>query len=680
MPSRSPAAAPRTSIAPPPAASGAQPRLKARHGRSKSAPPEFVPFQHPKLVSAPPLGPGWIHEVKFDGYRMQVRIEGGQAQWRSRNGNDWTARFADMADLFAGLPDGILDGEVCVLDRQGRPDFSGLRSALGRRQAGTLVGNLVYFVFDILFLDDEDLTCLPLAERKVRLRQIIEPEGEPVSPRMRYVEVIDADPRQLFVTACEMGLEGIVSKRMDAAYRPGDRNDTWVKAKCRPAQEVVIGGWKMNGAKFRSLMAGVWEGDKLRYVGSVHTGYSQGNTGELVPRLRAAEAAASPFGLGDPPRKSSEIHWTRPELVARIEFEGWTPDGKVRQASYKGLREDKPVAEVVEEDPAPPPNAAIVVSRPAPAPKKRPSARGPEFQLSHEDKVLWPGTADHPAITKSDLGAYYAEAADWILPYVRGRPCTVLLAPDGIHGELFFQRHEGQKMGGLRDAAAVTHVDIPTLEHVFPQFDSAEALQAAVQSDAIELHPWNCVPGDPNLPGRFVFDLDPDEGLDFDRVIDAANELRDRLVRLGLTPFLKTSGGKGLHLVTPFLQDEEKPISWAEAKAFAKGVCAAMAADTPDRYTIALPKAQRRGRVFLDYLRTDQTRHAAGLLSPRATPEATVSMPLSWRDARRGLDPKAFTLASALPLLRRRPVWRDYEAEAAPLRRSMARLAAAGGG
>jgi len=644
------------------------PKLRRARQKAVAPPPEFVQFQHPKLVEAPPAGSGWIHEVKFDGYRMQVRIVGGQAQWRSRNGNDWTPRFKDMGGLFSDLPDCLLDGEVCVLDPRGQPDFSALRSALGRRQAGVMAGTLVYFAFDLLFAGGEDLTALPLSERKARLRDVIEPGGEPVSTRLRYVEAVEADPKQLFATACEMGLEGIVSKRLDVAYRSGDRSGSWVKAKCRPAQEVVIGGWKTTGSRFRSLMAGVWDDGQLRYVGSVHTGYSVAKVDELMAQLKSLETNQSPFGKGAPPRKTSDIHWVRPELVANIEFEGWTSDHKLRQSSYKGLREDKPAAEVVEEAPAPAPKSPTRRG-------KRPSAKAPDFALSHQDKVLWPATATRAAITKADLAAYYEAAAPWILPYVRGRPCTVLLAPDGIGGELFFQRHEGQRIGGLRDAAAVTHVEVPALEHVFPQFDTTEALQAAVQSDAVELHPWNCVPGDVDLPGRFVFDLDPDEGLAFERVIEAAIELRDRLTELGLTPFLKTSGGKGLHLVTPFLQDEARPVSWAEAKAFAKGVCAAMAADTPDRYTIALPKAQRRGRVFLDYLRTDQTRHASGLLSPRATPEATVSMPLAWADAKPGLAPKGFTVVSALPLLRQKPVWRDYEVQAAPLRRAIARLA-----
>lgn len=473
--------------------------LEAWPKARRSAAPSFIPFQHPKLVDAPPLGKEWLHEIKFDGYRMQVRIEQGRAEWRSRNANDWTGRFADLAPLFKPLPDCILDGEVCVLDAEGRPDFSALRSALGRRQTGAMVGALVYFVFDILFLSGKDLTGLPLQARKERLREVIGPGREPLSARLRLVEPMEADPRQLFATACEMGLEGIVSKRLDSVYRPGDRSETWVKVKCRPAQEVVIGGWKMTGARFRSLMAGVWEAQELRYVGSIHTGYSAANTSELMPQLRAVESTACPFTRGGPPRKTSEIHWARPELVARIEFEGWTADGKVRQASYKGLREDKLPNEVVEEDPEPPPAPPPPSLPPSARRKKRPSPRAPDFALSHPDKVLWPATAGHGPITKADLAAYMAQAAEWILPYLRGRPCTVLLAPAGIHGELFFQRHEGQRIGGLRDAPAVTHVDVPSLEHVFPQFDTPQALQAAVQSDAVELHPWNNLPGDPML-------------------------------------------------------------------------------------------------------------------------------------------------------------------------------------
>lgn len=655
--------------APPPRAPTRQ-RLRAK---APAPPPDFIAFQHPKLVESPPSGAGWIHEVKFDGYRMQVRVARGAAQWRTRTGLDWTARFKDLAPLFKGMPDCILDGELCVLDAKGQPDFSALRSAMGRRQAGAMAGSLVYFVFDLLFAGGEDLTNLPLSDRKARLAAMLEPDGVPVSDRLRRVEPIDAEARQLFSTACAMGLEGIVCKRADATYRSGDRSDTWVKIKCRPAQEVVVGGWKTTGDRFRSLLAGVWEGGALRYVGSVHTGYSAAKVAELMPSLRAAQAKTSPFTAGDPPRKTSEIHWTRPDLVAAIEFEGWTSAGKIRQASYKGLREDKPAADVIEETPAPPAETRATPKRKPKSRRLVPSAvQAPT--LTHGDKVLWPATGGQAPIGKADLAAYYEAAADWLLPYMRGRPCTVLVAPDGVDGELVYQRHEGQRIGGLRDAAAVTHVPIAGTDHVVSQFDTVEALVAAAQVDAIELHPWNGIPEDPELPGRFVFDLDPDEGLPFHQVVEAAHELRDRLSDLGLASWLKTSGGKGLHLVTPFAQDPKAPIDWARAKAFARAVCAAMAADSPERYTIALPKAQRRGRVFLDYLRTDRTRHAAGLLSPRATPEATVSMPLSWRQARPGLDPTAFTLRNALTQLAQSRAWRDYDQSPPPLASAIARL------
>ena len=463
------------------------PRLRAK---AASAPPDFIAFQHPKLVEAPPSGPGWIHEVKFDGYRMQVRAHRGTASWRTRTGLDWTDRFADLAGLFTGLPDCVLDGEVCVLDAQGQPDFSALRSAMGRRQAGALVGDLVYFVFDLLFASGQDLTGLPLAERKAKLAALLDPNKSDRSDRLRLVEPIAADARQLFASACAMGLEGLVSKRLDATYRSGDRSDTWVKVKCRPAQEVVIGGWKTTGDRFRSLLAGVWEDGALRYVGSVHTGYSAAKVAELTPRLRGAASKTSPFTAGDPPRKTSEIHWARPELVAAIEFEGWTSAGKIRQASYKGLREDKPAQEVVEEDPAPPPTAR----------KPRAAVKTARAPLTHGDKPLWPATERHPPIGKAQLAAYYEAAADWILPYIQGRPCTVLLAPDGIEGALFYQRHEAQRIGGLREAASVTHVPISGTDHVVSQFDTVEALSPPPRSTRSNSIPGTASPAIQTFP------------------------------------------------------------------------------------------------------------------------------------------------------------------------------------
>ena len=299
--------------------------------------PDFIPFQLVKLVASPPAGERWAHEIKFDGYRIQIRVENNRARFHTRNGLDWTDKFAGLAVAAGGLPDCILDGELCAVNAEGYSDFSALRSALGARGRKD---ELAVFVFDALFHNGEDLRSLPLTDRKARLRTILEDAGPAVEHALRYVDESPFPPKELIAAACRMGLEGIVSKRRDAPYRSG-KSDSWVKTKCRPGIEVVIGGWRTDGAHFRSLMAGVWEGGRLRYVGRIHTGYPDATIRELMPILEALEVDASPFELGDAPRKTKDIHWTRPRLVADVEMAELTASGKLRQASFKGLRADK---------------------------------------------------------------------------------------------------------------------------------------------------------------------------------------------------------------------------------------------------------------------------------------------------------------------------------------------------
>jgi bifunctional non-homologous end joining protein LigD len=377
-----------------------------------------------------------------------------------------------------------------------------------------------------------------------------------------------------------------------------------------------------------------------------------------MPRLKAAAAKASPFGGAGLPRpKAKNVHWLKPDLVAEIEFAGWTGDGLVRQAAFKGLREDKPAAEVEAE------TARKNVELAEPKPKRAKKAAAPakasgsnvvmNQPISNPDKPLWPDAGDGEPVSKLELARYYESIGAWMLPHIKGRPCSLVRAPDGIEGEQrFFQRH-----AGAGQSALFTQVKVFGDKKPYLQIDRVEAMVAAAQAGALELHPWNCVPGDPEEPGRFVFDLDPDPGLTFDDVILATKELKERLEALGFVAWPKTTGGKGLHIVTPF---KAGGLDWKAAKAIAREICARMAADSPDRYLVNMSKQKRKGRIFLDYLRNDRMATAVAPLSPRARPGATVSMPLTWAQVKKGLDPKAFTIRTAPRLLERGSAWKDY--------------------
>lgn len=628
-----------------PAAS--RPRRATPAGR-KSALPRFVPPQLARLVDRPPTGADWAHEIKFDGYRMQARAEAGKARLFSRKGLDWTDRFPEIARDAGRLPEGLYDGEICALDAESRPDIAALQAALSTGRTGALA----FFLFDVLHLEGRDLTDRPLAERKARLADVL---GDAGQARLRYVEHFVTPGKAVLESACRMELEGVVSKRLDAPYRSG-RSDTWVKSKCRGGQEVIVAGYTTTNGAFRSLIAAVRRDGELVHVGRVGTGFGRPVVERLLPRLKALETR-TPTLTGRLPRGQGEVHWVRPELVAEIAFAGWTGDGHIRQASFKGLREDKTAAEVVAETPA----------ETVPATKASNVVLG--LTISNPDKPLWPAHAGQPPVSKLELARYLAEAAPWILPHVRGRPCSLIRTPDGIEGkQRFFQRHAGAGASTL-----FTLVDVRGDKKPYVQLDTAEALVAAAQSGATELHPWSNLPGEPETPGRLVFDLDPDPTVSFAEVVVAAREVRDRLLAVGLEPFLKTTGGKGLHVVTPLKQGGRR-VEWPEAKAFARGLCAWMVADSPDRYTLALAKKARGGKIFLDYLRNDRLSTAVAVLSPRVRPGATVSMPLTWTQARTDLDPKRFTLRTAPALMARGDPWADYDAAARPIAEAIRRL------
>ena len=630
-----------------------QPETKAKKASSL---PRFVEPQLCRLVDQPPAGAGWVHEVKFDGYRMQLRVENGKARLRTRKGLDWTDKFRAIAEAAAKLPDCVLDGEICALDHNGAPDFAALQAALSDGKSDPLI----FFAFDLLFAGGEDLRPLPLTARKARLASLLRANDA----HLRFVEHFASGGEAVLQSACRMNLEGIISKQANAPYVSG-RGDSWTKSKCRAGHEVVIGGWSTTAGKFRSLLAGVHRGDHLIYVGRVGTGYSSDKIKHLLPRLKALAAKTSPFTGKGAPRHEAGVTWLKPELVAEIEFAGWTGDGMVRQAAFKGLRADKPADEVQAETPK------MTKKLAQPKIRKAPGTSGAvvmNIPISHPDKALWPDAGDTKPVTKLDLARYYEAVGEWMLPHIQGRPCSLVRAPDGIAGQHFFQRHAGAGQSSLFTLVKVSGDRKPYL-----QIDRVEALAAVAQAGGLELHPWNCVPNKPEMPGRFVFDLDPSPGLDFDAVIAAAKELKDRLEELGLVPFAKTTGGKGLHVVTPFAAG--KSIGWKEAKAIAREICARMAADSPDKYLVNMSKAKRRGKIFLDYLRNDRMATAVAPLSPRARDGAPVSMPLEWSAVKRGLDPKRFTVRSAPALLAKSKAWKDYDKGERPLLPILKKLA-----
>jgi bifunctional non-homologous end joining protein LigD len=606
--------------------------------RGKSPLPDFIPPQLATRVARPPAGADWLHEIKFDGYRLQAHIEDGKVTLWTRRGLDWTKKFGDaVAKALRKLPvrSALIDGEMVVANESGVAEFSLLQADLSDGR----VDRFLYYAFDCLYLDGRDLREEPLVRRKELLSKLLGTEGGAI----RYSSHFEEDGKLVLQRACALGLEGIISKAGQSVYVSG-RGKSWVKAKCSAQQEFVIAGYvpSSTGRKaIGSLSLGVYEGKDLRYVGRVGTGFSSGVAEALFTRLDAMRLRSSPFAKPLSTAEARQVRYVRPQFIAQIDFRGWTGDGLLRQASFQGLRDDKPAREVVRE--------TTMATNAAP---ERPKT---SVTLSHPDRVYWPDVG----VTKEGLGDYYAEAWPFMKPLIVGRALALVRCPDGIGGQTFFQKHAWKGLN--RNIVLVKDPMEPEELISIRDFDG---LMALVQSAALEIHPWGSTVTDWERPDMIVMDLDPGDDVTWASVIAAADEVRARLKNSGLASFVKTSGGKGLHVVSPVKPKAE----WPAVKAFTKAIADSMAADSPDRFVSTIPKARRHGKILIDYLRNQRGMTAVAAYSTRARPGASVSMPLAWEELTSEIGAAYFTTRNApARLSSSADPWADFRAAAAPI-------------
>nr|WP_084567610.1 DNA ligase D [Mesorhizobium sp. LNHC220B00] len=601
--------------------SSASPAKSLARDEVTLAPPAFRPLQLATLVDRVPAGDRWIHEMKYDGYRVLVAVGGGKARAYTRSGLDWSSRFPSILSEARKLKvrSALIDGEAVVVDAEGRSNFQALQNALKGAPA-----TIDFYAFDLLQLDGEDLTRLPLLERKAKLEAIL-PAKNPV---LRYSDHILGRGEELLDRFCAAGLEGVISKLADSSYVAA-RGASWLKIKCIRRQEFLIVGWTPSDKvrAFRSLILGVHDGGKLRYAGKVGTGF---DTAELLRLLKIMAPLEQKAATVDAPRAEVRgAHWLRPKLVAEIAFTEMTNEGTLRHPSYLGLREDKkPEAVALETER----HASDIAASATTA-----------IAISNRDRVIYPESN----ITKGQLADHYAAVAAIMLPWVGSRPISLVRCPQGRAKKCFFQKHDAGSFGDKVHHVGITEKD--GHEEPYLYVDDADGLMTCVQMGTIELHGWGSRIEDVEKADRLVFDLDPDEGLDFEAVRAAAFQFRAILKSLGLTTFPMLTGGKGVHVIAPLTPDAE----WPEVKDFASRVAQAVAQTDPAHFTAVLSKARRKGRIFVDYLRNQRGATAIMPYSARSRPGAPVAAPITWAEMKTIDAPSHFHVGDAPELKKR---------------------------
>jgi bifunctional non-homologous end joining protein LigD len=620
---------------------------KSRIAKKKStAMPGFIPPALATLKATPPEGAGWLHEVKFDGYRIQAHISAGKVKLFTRSGLDWTPRFGEpLRRELSGLKckQAIIDGEIVVLSDKGVASFALLQGDLSADRTD----RMNFYAFDLLHLDNDALLEEPLLERKSQLEELLKQNSTTVT---RYSEHFEEPGETMLAHACRMGLEGVISKQVDAPYQSGRTLD-WIKSKCTLRQELIIIGYLASAATgrgLRSIIVGYRKNGKLVHAGRVGTGFTTKAEDDLKRKLEKLKVK-SPAVAGLE-KKEKDAIWVRPELVAEVEFRTWTSEGILRQASFQGLREDKPAGEVVKEQP---------VSSSASAKPAAGKAKGKtDVQLSNAGKLLWPKAK----ISKQDLLDYYESVWPRMEQFVINRPLSLLRAPDGVGGQRFFQKHASP---GMHDAISTLRDPKDKQEHLYIR--DFNGLAALVQLGVVEIHIWGAMADAIETPDQIAFDLDPDEGVTAETVRAATREVKTRLEDLGFSAFVKTSGGKGFHVLVPL-----KPKApWDEVKTFAHDFAAAMTQVAPDKYTATMSKKARKGRIFIDYLRNGRGSTTVAPYSARAKDEATVSMPIEWKVLDGGVSPTAFTIGGkeTSKMLGQPDPWKDFFKAGKPLQR-----------